>query len=150
MINSIPYNKIVTRFFFVLFLLGILVGPQLFSNHPRQEFAIIQNILQSRSVWFWLLIIVGVLFILWVFSNINKMKISEDSNELPVVRLPIGDAVKQNNGGSGLASMPFQPSLKFLNVLGWINVKDPDKECIIIDGQHTINSTKLLFAPMIL
>jgi len=62
----------------------------------------------------------------------------------------IVEAVKSQHGGNGLATASYTPSLKFMRILGWLAVRDPDKECIVIDGKHVIKSTQLYFAPMLL
>lgn len=145
---SLPYTKLVSRFFFILIILAILFAPKISSDDPSPFFSKLRNLLHSQSIWIWILIIAVILFLLWLLSNLNKIGASDNQNASPAISLPIGEVVKIANGGSGLASALFRPELKWLNLVGWIDVKDPEKECVIIDGKRTIRSTELFFAPM--
>jgi len=58
-----------------------------------------------------------------------------------IMRMPIGDVVRPENGGTGLASAAFQIPLTFLNIFGWENI-DSEVETLVVEGKN-ISRTRL-------
>ena len=75
---------------------------------------------------------------------------TEATEQDPKEKLSISEVVKPQNGGNGLASVAYSPTLPYMGIFGWLEVKDPDKECIVVDGKYKLKRTQLFFAPMVL
>jgi len=101
----------------------------------------------------WLLIGALAILVLWVATTLPKMR-AEDADSthqaenVPAVALPIGDAVTPSSGGSGLASAAFAPRLPWLGIGGWLHIKEPGKECLVIDARHVVQDTRVYLSPM--
>jgi len=151
MSGPISFGRLLSRIIFVVLIIGLVSAPQLLSRNPGPLFAPVKALLQALSLTMWIVIIGVALAVLWAATNLNKIKRGESAGQRPAAEtLPISEAVKPQNNGTGLASISYSPTLNFLNILGWLPVRDPDKECIVIDGKHVIRQTGLFFAPMLL
>lgn len=150
MSQPITFGKLLGRIIFVILILGMLSAPQLLSDNPDPIFARVRSLLTSVSLPVWFVIIAVFLAVLWVITNLQKATSAQTGDQSPAEAMVIVEAVKSQHGGNGLATVSYTPSLKFMRILGWLAVRDPDKECIVIDGKHVIKSTQLYFAPMLL
>jgi hypothetical protein len=148
--QAISFERLLSRISFVLLLLGLVSAPQLLSENPGPIFSQVRSLLLSISLPIWILIIFIAIAIMWAITNLQKATGAQPRDQSSVEALPISEVVKSHHGGNGLASVAYIPTLKFLRIIGWIAVKDPDKECIVIDGKHVIRQTKLYAAPMLL
>lgn len=148
MSQSKTFGKLLGRIFFVLLILGVLSAPQLLSDNPSPEFERIRSFLTNVSLPFWFVVIAVLLTILWVMTNLKKATSTQTEGQSPIETMVIVEAVKSQNGGNGLATISYTPSLKFMQILGWLAVRDQNKECIVIDSKHVIKRTQLYFAPM--
>lgn len=148
--QPINFGRLLGRIFFVVLILGMLSAPQLLSDHPRIVFARVRSLLASVPLPAWFIIVAVFLAVLWIITNLQKAANTQTRDQSPAETMVIVDAVKSQHGGNGLATIAYNPSLKFMRILGWLAVRDPDKECIVIDGRHVIRRTRLFFAPMLL
>ncbi len=142
--KPMPYLKVVARVLFLGLVFWAVIAPKLSSPDPGRFLSGIKQI----SVATWITLFLLFLAILWLYYNLKQATFSAESQNTPDFIQSIEEAVKENNGGNGLASSPFNPTLKWFNLLGWINVKEPEKEAVVIDGIKTIKKTQLYFAPM--
>lgn len=141
--QEISFFRILTRISFLVVLFLAVSQPNLSDPDPEPFFRFIK----SKPPSYWLILFLSVVIILWLAHNLTKQR-KIISSESPDFALEIEEAVKEARGGNGLASAPFSPTLGFLNLVGWINVKSPQKECVVIDGVKVIERTQLFFAPM--
>jgi len=148
--QPISFGKSLARVSFVIILLVLLSAPQLLSKHPGPIFNIIKTVLVAIPFLGWILIIFFFLAVLWAATNVRKLAGSHTTTSNTIDPLSISDAARPDKGGNGLSSASYVPSLNFLRTLGWLSIKDSDKECIVIDGRHVIRRTRLFFAPMLL
>jgi len=142
--KPMPYLKVVARVLFLGLVFWAVIAPKLSSPDPGRFLSGIKQI----SVATWITLFLLFLAILWLYYNLKQATFSAESQNTPDFIQSIEEAVKENNGGNGLASAPFNPTLKWFNLFGWINVKEPEKEAVVIDGIKTIKKTQLYFAPM--
>ena len=148
--QPISFGKSLARVSFIIILLALLSAPQLLSRHPGPIFIIVKTLLVSIPILVWLSLFLFFLAVLWAATNVRKLAGSHSNTANAIDPLSISEAVRPEKGGNGLASASYVPALNFLRTLGWLSIKDQDKECIVIDGKHVIRRTSLFFAPMLL
>jgi hypothetical protein len=148
--KSITFGRILSRIVFILLILILVSTPRLRSTDPGPVFSQIRTLLSSIPIPVWILFFAISIFLLWVITRRSKLDESGTIERDPKEKLSISEVVMPKNGGNGLTSVAYSPTLPFLGILGWVEVKDPDKECIVIDGKHKLGRTQLYFSPMIL
>ena len=153
MYGSLSFGRIVARVVFVVALFLVLAAPQLNAPEPGPVFAELQKLLKPISVLGWLLIIVAISFGIFFLDGLQSRRAvslggTSVTGNAPAVTLPISEAVNPSHGGNGLASAPFRPFLSFLTIAGWLEIKEPDKECLVIDTQYLVRRTQFYIAPM--
>jgi hypothetical protein len=151
--EPLPFRRVVARTAFVLLLLYIVAAPQLRSDNPGPGFDTVADWTTSMSLLDWLLIGFAILALLAVFTTISRLRYQNKMTATQVERnpaadRPISEAVKATLGGNGLASEPVEPYLAFFDLAGWIQIKEPDKECLVIDAKYVIRNTRLYAAPL--
>jgi hypothetical protein len=150
---SLTFGRAVARTAFIFLLLYILSAPQLSSESPGPVFAALQALLRSTPTTTRLLVVGVVLLSLWITTALMRLRAenastAQEIEDVSAASLTIGDAVSPARGGNGLASTPFVPVLSWLGLAGWLEVKEIDKECLVIDGKHVVRHTQLYIAPM--
>lgn len=138
-----PFLRFLLRIAFLVILFLAISQSNLSDPNPAPFFSFIK----SKTPFFWISIFLIVIVIFWFTQNLTKSERMTIPGS-PDFTLEIEDAVREDRGGNGLASAPFSPTLRFLNLFGWINVKSPKKECVVIDGVKVIKETEWFFAPM--
>jgi hypothetical protein len=148
--SQITYGRLLARAVFILTVFGLVSLPQIRSENPAPAFAQMRDLVSLIPIPLWFVIILIFLAVLWAIMNIRYSSIRSAFEQSPTERISISEVVKPEKGGNGLTSISYSPTLRLFNTLGWLEVKDPDKECIVIDGKHVIKKTRLYFAPMLL
>jgi hypothetical protein len=148
--SQITYGRLLARAVFILTVFGLVSLPQIRSENPAPAFAQMRDLISLIPIPLWFVIILILLAVLWAIMNIRYSSITNAIEQSPTERISISEVVKPEKGGNGLTSISYSPTLRLFNTLGWLEVKDPDKECIVIDGKHVIKNTRLFFAPMML
>lgn len=151
--EPISFKRAIGRTSFVILLLYILAVPQLRSNNPGPGFDTIANWIESISFLGRVGIGLGFLFVIAFATTLSRLRYqnqaqADQSGRAPAEVLPISEAVKLTSGGSGLASAPFRPFLAFFDLIGWIQVQEPDKECVVIDTRYVVRKTRIYAAPL--
>ena len=141
--SSKTFTQITSRALFILIIFLAVFGPRLSTENPGP----ILKSIKSIPILVWMILFLIFLLIVWLQQNMKQASLELETHDVGF-NLQIDKAVKIENGGNGLASAPFSPLLKWLNLFGWIEVKDYEKECVVIDGTLIIQKTQFFFAPM--
>ncbi len=134
--TKLSFSRILSRLAFLTILFFAIFFPKVTSS----ETAPVIEFFKSRVFSGWLIALSLIVAVIWVIFRNKQLS--------PDFALEIEEEVKESRGGNGLASAPFSPTLTFFNLMGWINVKSPNKECVVIDGKKIISKTSWFFAPM--
>lgn len=136
------------RVLFIIGLLFVMATPQLTSENPSGLFKLLSAFTTSISTSMWMLVGLGVVAVVFVASWLTYINSREKASGMhPIQQMTIEEAVSVKKGGNGLASQAFPLRLAWLGLLGWVEV-EPDKECMVVDGQRVIWKTSLQFLPM--
>ncbi len=147
--SSVTFTRVLLRVGFVVGLLLLLAAPQLMMEQPGGVFARVKHVLVDTSplVWGLLVGVVGVLLWLWTIPS-RQTATGAVAGQAAAEALPISEAVLPMHGGNGLVTQSYEPGLSWLGLIGWIEIKDPGKECVVVDGRRIIRKTELYIGPM--
>jgi hypothetical protein len=144
--QKVTFPRLILRILFVAGLVALLSAPQLLSETPSSFFETVGDFLRGLTWWQWAILFLVIAGLAWLLT-IPSRQGGGGAAEAAAARLPISEAVDPANGGNGLVTAPYSPILRRFGLMGWVEIKDAGKECVVLDGRRVLRQTTLLAAP---